>query len=45
MSDNLNPDLNLWQIAARVLFSCAVTALMIVGVYFAIRWLAGAYSL
>jgi hypothetical protein len=44
VSDHLNPKLSAWQIAARVLFSCAVTALIIVAIYFTIRGLAGRYG-
>jgi hypothetical protein len=40
MSDHLNPDLSAGQIAARVLFSLAVTAFMGVGAYSIIAWLA-----
>jgi hypothetical protein len=40
VSDHLNPDLSVGQIFTRVLFSLAVTALVGIGAYFAIAWLA-----
>ena len=40
LRDQLNPKLSPRQIGARILFSCAVTALAVVGVFFTIRLLA-----
>lgn len=42
MSSRPDPDLSSWQVAMRVLFACAVTVIVIFGIYVAIRWLAGA---
>jgi hypothetical protein len=40
MSDHLNPDLSAGQIAARIVFSLAVTAVVSIGAYSFITWLA-----
>jgi hypothetical protein len=40
VSNHLNPDLSVGQIFTRVLFSLAVTALVGIGAYFTIAWLA-----
>jgi hypothetical protein len=41
VSEHLNPNLSARQIALRVLFSCAITALIVIAAFFTIRWLAG----
>jgi hypothetical protein len=43
VSEHLNPNLSARQIALRVLFSCAITALIVIAAFFTIRWLAGLY--
>jgi Tfp pilus assembly protein PilO len=40
VTDHLDPNLTAWQIAARIFFSCAVAALVILAIYFTIGWLA-----
>jgi hypothetical protein len=42
MSDHLNPDLSAGQIAAKVVFSLAVTAFVGIGAYSVVTWLAAA---
>jgi hypothetical protein len=44
VSDHLNPILSGGQIFMRVLFSLAVTAIVGVGAYFAIAWLAALHA-